>query len=560
MQIHHGTLEHLSSWLSEMFAGRSIHEVFSQSRNELIICFEQGDQRPGLRISVEPQKNFVYLLQDVQRAKRNTVDLFPSVIGKTVVTVTAAQNDRMLLLNCSEQCTVAVLMYGSSANVFVVNDQQMIIDAFVHAKETIGKPSPPTSKTHAVPASIISPDEFLAAFSSTPHEFLRDVLKSLFPSLGKTLMNEILYQVQYPSTTPVKEFTNEQKKNLYRIVKNLTDQLAHPVPRIYYDRHSPVSFSLVPLTQYSNLRCEEFDSINEALRVYVSKSLRDEHFGKEYQDIQRQIQAERVKIERIVDKIRRDLFDADRAALYEQYGKILMTYAGSLTQSQENVILEDPFTGKPVSIPLDLRMTPIRNAEKYFDRAKKSRAARREAEERLRTLENTLTELQVLHEAILRCSTGDDLKDFKRTYKKQLQVYHMIKNEKEEPTVPFRIFHVSGGFEVWAGKSSKNNDELTLQYAKPNDLWFHARGSSGSHVVLRIGTGSGEPSKKAKEQAAAIAAYYSKQRNAKYVPVAMTEKKYVRKPKGATPGTVVIDREKVIMVTPALPAQQKDEP
>ena len=135
----------------------------------------------------------------------------------------------------------------------------------------------------------------------------------------------------------------------------------------------------------------------------------------------------------------------------------------------------------------------------------------------------------------------------------------MIKNEKEEPTVPFRIFHVSGGFEVWAGKSSKNNDELTLQYAKPNDLWFHARGSSGSHVVLRIGTGSGEPSKKAKEQAAAIAAYYSKQRNAKYVPVAMTEKKYIRKPKGATPGTVVMDREKVIMVTPALPAQEKNE-
>jgi predicted ribosome quality control (RQC) complex YloA/Tae2 family protein len=560
MQIHHVTLEYLSIWLSEMLAGKSIHEVFSQSRNELIISFEQSDRQPGLRISVDPHKNFVYLLQDVQRAKRNTVDLFPSVIGKTVVSVTAAQHDRMLLLNCSEQNTLVVMMYGSSANVLVVNDQHMIIDEFVHAKETIGKPSPPSIKTHATPALFISPNEFLAAFSSTSHESLRDTLKSLFPSLGKTLVNEILYQVQYPSTAPVKEFTNEQKLNLYHIVKNLHDQLAHPVPRIYYEGHSPVSFSLVPLTQYSNHRCEEFDSINEALRQYVSKSLRDEHFSDEYQDIQRRIQTERAKIERTVDKIRRELSDIDRAALYEQYGKILMTYAGSLTQSRENVILDDPFTGKPVSIPLDLRMTPIQNAKKYFDKSKKSRKAHREAEERLLTLEKTLTEVQMLHESILRCSTGDDLKKFKRTYRKQLQVYHMIKNEKEEPAVPFRIFHVSGGFEVWAGKSSKNNDELTLQYAKPNDLWFHARGSSGSHVVLRIGTGTGELSKKAKEQAASIAAYYSKQRNAKYVPVAMTEKKYVRKPKGATPGTVVIDREKVIMVTPALPTEEKNEP
>jgi len=92
-----------------------------------------------------------------------------------------------------------------------------------------------------------------------------------------------------------------------------------------------------------------------------------------------------------------------------------------------------------------------------------------------------------------------------------------------------------------------------------NDLWFHARGASGSHVVLRVGTGVGDPSKEAKEAAAAIAAYYSKQRNAKYVPVAMTERKYVRKPKGSPPGTVAIDREKVMVVTPKLPEGAKSD-
>jgi predicted ribosome quality control (RQC) complex YloA/Tae2 family protein len=114
---------------------------------------------------------------------------------------------------------------------------------------------------------------------------------------------------------------------------------------------------------------------------------------------------------------------------------------------------------------------------------------------------------------------------------------------------------VEGGFEVWAGKSSENNDLLTLHHAKPNDLWFHARGSSGSHVLLKVGSGKGEPGKKAKEQAAGIAAYYSKMKNAKMVPVAMTEKKYVRKPKGAPPGTVVLEREKVVFAEPSLPKE-----
>jgi predicted ribosome quality control (RQC) complex YloA/Tae2 family protein len=115
---------------------------------------------------------------------------------------------------------------------------------------------------------------------------------------------------------------------------------------------------------------------------------------------------------------------------------------------------------------------------------------------------------------------------------------------------------VDGGFEVWAGKNGANNDLLTLRYAKPDDLWFHARGGSGSHVVLKVHSGKGEPGKKACEQAAAIAAFYSKLKNSGTVAVAMTEKRFVRKPRGAPAGTVTIEREKVLFARPALPAKQ----
>ena len=128
-----------------------------------------------------------------------------------------------------------------------------------------------------------------------------------------------------------------------------------------------------------------------------------------------------------------------------------------------------------------------------------------------------------------------------------------IGKKRETEHLPFRTYTVEGGFEVWAGKNGESNDLLTMKHAKPNDLWFHARGASGSHVILKVNTAPGEPGKKARAQAAAVAAYYSKMKKSRLVPVAMTLRKYVRKPKGAPPGTVVLEREEVIFAEPKLP-------
>ncbi len=135
---------------------------------------------------------------------------------------------------------------------------------------------------------------------------------------------------------------------------------------------------------------------------------------------------------------------------------------------------------------------------------------------------------------------------------------NLIPRQSQEEQPPFRLFTVSDGFEVWVGKSSQNNDLLTMHYAKPNDLWFHVRGAGGSHTVLKVPGGT-EPSKRAILEAASIAAYYSKMRKAGSVPVAYCERKYVRKPKGVKEGTVTLEREKVVFVKPGLPNSVQPE-
>ena len=125
-------------------------------------------------------------------------------------------------------------------------------------------------------------------------------------------------------------------------------------------------------------------------------------------------------------------------------------------------------------------------------------------------------------------------------------------DSSRKPPHPRLITYVlPGGWEVLAGRTEKDNDYLSLKIAGPNDWWFHIKGMSGSHVVLRVPAGE-EPDRAVLKQAAAIAAYHSKAREAGVVPVSCTRARYVTKSRGAKPGTVQIRKEIILKVRPGL--------
>ena len=123
------------------------------------------------------------------------------------------------------------------------------------------------------------------------------------------------------------------------------------------------------------------------------------------------------------------------------------------------------------------------------------------------------------------------------------------------PRLRLYEYVLPGGWTVLAGRTEDDNEELSLRVARPNDWWFHVKGLSGSHVVLQ-GRDGEEPGRMTLEQAAAIAAYHSKARAAGVVPVSFTRARYVSKPRGAKPGTVQIQKEKVLKVRPGLPSPE----
>jgi predicted ribosome quality control (RQC) complex YloA/Tae2 family protein len=197
-----------------------------------------------------------------------------------------------------------------------------------------------------------------------------------------------------------------------------------------------------------------------------------------------------------------------------------------------------------VKIKLRENLSPSENAEHYYSKFKGFKNSADILKNKIDKYEMDLGKLVLQRERIMQEENPKNL--FKMEKKTE--------NNENTESLPFRIFKLSDKFEVWVGKSSASNDLLTMKYARQYDLWFHVRGSSGSHTVLRFQDKNDIPDKETIKTAASIAAYYSKARKGKHIPVAYCERKYVKKRKGMNQGAVIMEKEKVVFADPELPA------
>ena len=123
----------------------------------------------------------------------------------------------------------------------------------------------------------------------------------------------------------------------------------------------------------------------------------------------------------------------------------------------------------------------------------------------------------------------------------------MPRRRRDEPALPYRTFRLLAGAAILVGRGSEENDALTVRVARGNDLWLHARGVPGAHVVVRLEKG-GAPDQETLLDAAHLAVHFSDARGAPQMEVASTRAKHVRKAKGAAAGAVTYSQEKVILL------------
>jgi len=544
MLTNYYTLSYVVSSLDSRITGLTVEATFSQERDHLVFSF--GRTTPALVVSCAAAENALYLHPAFSRSKRNSADVLKDIWGKRVKSVLMHPSDRVVTLELDAAARVDIQLFGAKANVLLVDVEGVIVDAFKRARELVG--SKVESRTNKLFYDTTLLD---ASLIGDPSASIVSALKKLYPTLGTTLVKEVLHRSQVPSTRGVSEIDQEILGRIKRALRQVMIELASPDPRVYIQDggkvETPVAFSIVQLDHLEHATDKRFDDVHEAIRFYISRERATSAVSQKKNAMLTKLRLQRDRALRSMRAAESDLQGSTRAEEYESFGSLLMTNLGAVERGAKKARLDN------ADIPLEPHLSPVQNAQRYFEKAKKSRAARQDASDRLKELRASATLAGALVESFVEAQTKEEIQEFVAQHESELEGFGIGKKAEERAQLPFRTFVVDGGFQVWAGKSSANNDLLTMKHAAPNDLWFHARGSSGSHVVLKVRSGKGEPGKRAKEQAAGIAAYYSRMKNAKMVPVAMTERKYVRKPKGAPAGTVVIEREKVIFAEPALP-------
>lgn len=571
MLSNYFTFFHCAQLLQKRYTESVIADAYTQEKNKLNILLYTPEPHT-LTISCEARKNFIVAQSGEHRARHNSVDLFPSLVNKTLAASYISSSDRVVYIQLSDGSYLLCEMFGAKANVLLCNQEGTVVDAFLSKKVTTTTPQILQQKAQSVSVEnfLSEKNSFISILRSSNEQSLYNALKKTFPKLGSTLVTEILHRSHLATDVQQQNLSVIEYTALYANAYDLILEMLQPTnnlhPVIYFDNQTPVLLSLVPLQHCLSYRNETCNDIFSAIQKFLSYEKFSLAFEQEKRTIELWLRKELAKIERTIAALESERAESSRAERYELNAKLILANLHAIRKGMKSVEVENLFSAnEPVSIPLDPSLTPAQNAERYFEKEKKTKMKMEEAMERLALFRRRHETLQKLQEqyttafkaAYTNLQTGISIKNFLNSIKKELRHFGFMTEQDEKELPPFKIFTVDGGFTVYAGKNSENNDLLTLKYAKPNDLWFHARGSSGSHVVLKAGSAPGPPSKKAIEQAAAIAAYYSKMKNAKTVPIAITEKKYVRKPKGASAGTVVIEREKVIFVEPGLPEQGK---
>ncbi|MBU3678558.1 MAG: DUF814 domain-containing protein [Candidatus Kapabacteria bacterium] len=526
MISHHLTLEHIAQELNSWLCGATLVRAWSQQKCVATLVFVGESQEIPVVIDVSAHDASITTRENVHRALRNSIDVFPELIGQTVGAVVKLQHDRVISFIFEHNVLHVELFSGGRGNIVQCRESK-IIDALRARTERIGTEFSTLSRT--APEPLEQRDKSLVQDLSTC------VLR-----LGRPYAEEVCLRAGVDPTLLVRDVSPAQRASIINHLDAFLLECRDHPQFLLLSQGEQMLMSLVPLHGWEV--AERFDSVINAVRTTSFRRRADRSLREERQRRLRSIDAQLNKLSRTLLAVLADEAATGRAGKYRSWADTLMAQSDVYRSGLEYLDLINVVTGELETIPLRNESTILENATALYAKARDAEQAAKRREQRIPELRNRIDELSETRHRIEAATTLADLP----------QQHTPMENQQQTKAPMFREFRLDDAHTLYVGRNAANNDELTMRFARQQDWWMHVRGASGSHAVLRGVSGPKIP-KQILEAAAAITAYYSQARNASYVPVVYTQRKYVRKPKGANVGAVTLEREQTVMVRPGIP-------
>ncbi len=290
----------------------------------------------------------------------------------------------------------------------------------------------------------------------------------------------------------------------------------------------------------------QMSTLSELLDTFYKDKAERDRVNQQASELIRRVENELEKNRKKLGKQEEELLATKNAEEFRQKGELLTTFLHQVPNDQEQVELDNYYTGEKIIISLDKALTPNQNAQRYFKRYQKLKEAVKHLTSLIEETRTTILYLESVETALAQAS----LTEIAEIREELIQTGFIRRRQREKiqkRQKPEKYLATDGQTIILVGRNNLQNDELTFKMAKKDELWFHAKDIPGSHVVI---TGNLQPSDEVKTDAAELAAYFSKARLSNLVQVDMIETRKLNKPTGGKPGFVTYTGQKTLRVTP----------
>lgn len=555
--------------LNKRLAGGKIDKIQQTDKEELLLMVRSLGQTYRLLINASAADNRVQLTELKKQAPSEApmfcMLLRKRIAGGKIVRFEQERLDRVLKISIETYNDLGDLsvfalyceLMGKHSNIILVNEKGVIVDAIKHVG--LGMSSVrfvmPGLEYSAPPAqdkqdpSKASADNFSMAMCMVGMSIAK-ALSNAFFGLSPAVAAQLV--ARYTDKTECTQLSEAEREELAERLAAFYADMAQGKEKASAVLNALGKTEAVYPFAIAGGGIKLYDSIGEALdSLYINSDRREwakRHGASARKVLQNNIERCEKKLALYADALN----SGEQMEKCRLYGELLTANLHSLKSGTDTAAVDNYYADpvERIAIPLDRQLTPGENAQRYYKKYQKLKAARDMA---IVQREQTLSELNYLEgqlDNLTKCTAENELSELIEELKDQGYIKRDKGGKKKMKLASSKPMHFvsSTGADIYVGKNNRQNDELTLRFASPNDIWMHTKNIPGSHVIVK---GASEQDTATMTEAALLAAYYSRARGSDNVAVDYTPRKYVKKPAGAKPGMVIYTTNKTAYVTPS---------
>ena len=567
------TVSAIKAEIEDKILGGRIDKVYQPEKDEIILGIRSMGQAYKLLLTSNASNPKFHFTQ-TNPSNPMTPPLFCMVMRKhlqsgKIIKIEQPDFDRILniyveslneLGDYSVKKLVLEIM-GRHSNIILTDENNTILDCIKHiGHDTSSVREVLPGREYTLPPSQgkintleLDNNDFNEVLENNPSFEIQSVIYKNYTGISPIAASEICYRANVNGSTPVEALTDIQKEIVFNkfaeLVEDIKANRFYP-ESITNEKGKTIDFSPIEMTQFNGLEIKKYTSISELIESFYANRDFAYRIGQKTQDLRKLITQ---NIERCIRKkdiqmqTLRSIRNRDELRLK---GELLTANIYSIKKGMTTVELPNYYSENQelVAIELDSNKTPSENAQKYYKAYNKAKRTFEALKDQIKSNDEELAYLESVLTSVNNCTDEQDVKEIRRELREEGYV-KKVKNQKDKSkkhSVPLH-FISQDGFDIYVGKNNIQNDELTLKFARPRDIWMHTKNIPGSHVII-VANGQTIPDTTLNE-GAMLSAFYSKAKNSSKVPVDYTEKKNVKKPNGSKPGFVIYETNKTAYIT-----------